>query len=539
MMTRKIVFFGASEGARQAWRRWPSDLSVSFFVDNDPAKWGSTFEGLPVRDPSLLADEPLGSVFIVIASRWYEDIARQLGTWGFSPRLDFADPGEAVGILRASTPDLPASDAVAAVFEDHWFGVDYDQLREHLAHAGIRAIPARLPSELARLDLDIDRDTCRALRVSGVPLFDACFFDVCVALGVTPDRFNPDSASHWNTLVEHMRCAAAAATIIGRWLDWARPDAVVIPQGHLTVCAVYRYLAVLRGIRVIALEFSLDRRLLVWDDVAGIAVNRIPARNYYWRWADLVDPRDARRYVDEYLASIRTVKTDDHRSPNRHWPGAEAGRPVVLYLANVLTDSSVLFNSRVGSQVDAIRAVARWAVEHGCTFVLKIHPRERPGSPVMRRAFPPAEYSYEGLTIAALQEDVGLWQLLSTSGQCVVDADNRYDTCDLIRRSDVCVTVCSQAGLEALLLGRETVVLGEAYYGGLGFTHDVQSLEQVGPALAAALDPDRRRADEDRIARFFYVFARIYCIERSTVGVASLVRRTLGRERLPVLPATA
>lgn len=538
-MNRQVIFFGASEAGRRALWDWPADLPVAYVVDNDSTKWGTGFCGVPVRAPDVLLTEPFDSTFVVITSRWAHDIARQLANMGFSPDLDFASVEDALQILRRPIVPEPPADATVMVFEDHWFGVDYGGLREALARSGIRSVAARVPPESARADLDLDRDNYRSLRVHGVPLYDACVFDVCVACRVTADRLDPADAGHWRVIEEHMRCAAAAARLVERWLDGVRPDAVVIPQGHVTICAVYRYLAVLRGIRVIALENSLNDRRLVWDDLAGIAVNKIPARNYYWRWSDLVDAATATDYVNGYLSSIKGAKAADHQSPARRWSGAGSTRPVVLYLANVLTDSSVLFSSRVGSQVDAIKAAARWALEHECTFLLKVHPRERPGSPLLRRAFPPAEFSYEGLTVQALREDQEFWQRLTTSDRCVVDADNRFDTYDLIRQSDVCVTVCSQAGLEALLLGRETVVLGDAYYGGLGFTHDAQNIDQIGTALGAALDPASRLAAPARVAKFFYIFAQLYCVEKSTAGVASLIRRAFGRERLPVLPVSA
>jgi hypothetical protein len=213
----------------------------------------------------------------------------------------------------------------------------------------------------------IDRESYRTVRYCGVPLYDASVFDTCVTLRVTPDRLDPSDPTHWQSIDEHMRCAAAAATVVSKALDRVRPDAIVIPQGHITLGAVYRYLAVLRGIRVLALENSFNSARMVWDDLAGIAVNKIPARNYYWRWADLVDADAAAAHVRAYLSSVKEGKRDDHRSPQTQWSGSTTPGRTVLYLANVLTDSSILFNSRVGSQVEAIKATARWALANDCT----------------------------------------------------------------------------------------------------------------------------------------------------------------------------
>ncbi len=539
-MMQTIVFFGASERGRQVLRTWPSDWPVAYFVDNDPSKWGTVVDGIPVRDPRVVESATPGSVFVVITSLWSAAIAEQLDRMGLVAGCSYTTFDGDVGVLRRQRPiDAARGDLVAMVVEDHWFGVDYDRLRELCADAGIRYVPARMARHRANAPVMFDASTYRSMTRHGVPLFDACLLDVCVACGVTLDRLDPSNPAHWSVIVDHMQCAAALADAAHGALDDARPDAVVIPLGYTTIASVYRYLAVLRGIRVLALENSFNNARLVWDDLAGIAVNRIPARNYYWRWSDLVGVDVAAAHVRAYLSSVKADKRDDHRSPQTPWTGAAVPGRIVLYLANVLTDSSVLFNSRVGSQVNAIKAAARWALDHDCTFVLKIHPRERPGSPVLQRPLPPAVYSYEGQTVQALREDAAFWTRLTSSDRCVIDMDNRFDTYGLIRRSDVCVTVCSQSGLEALMMGKEAVLLGDAYYGGLGFTHDVHQIDQLGPALHAALSPAGRRADPVKVAKFFYIFDQVYCAEKSTGGVADLIRRTLGRARLPVLPATA
>jgi hypothetical protein len=67
----------------------------------------------------------------------------------------------------------------------------------------------------------------------------------------------------------------------------------------------------------------------------------------------------------------------------------------------------------------------------------------------------------------------------------------------------------------------------------------VHHLDQIGAALHTALTPEGRRAAPSTVAKFFYIFDQLYCIEKSTDGVADLIRRTLGRARLPVLPQTA
>jgi hypothetical protein len=518
METTRIVFFGASGLGERTLAEWPDRLGpVSHFVDNDRRTWGQVRGGLPVRSPETLRTEDPDRLFVVVTSVHYDQIAAQLEAFGLVEGEDFASPQQALNhwALSAGAGQEPGagSTLTALVVPVSWFGLDYRALRDACAERGARCVFAPPARKDRRVELSLTPADYRDRRRGGVPIFAACVYDICVSLGVTIERLDAANPRHWAAITEQMERCAAAIDAAGRVLDRSAADVVVIPQGHTTVAAVHRYLAILRGLRVVALENSLNATKLVWDDLAGVAVNKIQARNHYWRWADLVDPAAADAHVRWYLSSIKTLKQAQHQSPSSEWAGRRRAGRTVLYLANVLTDASVMFNSRVGSQVDAIAATAEWALDHACTFILKLHPRERPGHAPL----------YEGLTLNALRENRRLWDRLSASGDVVIDADNAYDTYALIRDSDVCVTICSQAGLEALMMGKETVLLGDAYYGGLGFTHEVHGLSQLGPALDQALQPAGRRRDPGAVAKFFYVLDRLYCIDKSESGVAGLL----------------
>jgi len=521
-----VVIFGASVFGRQLIALWPEGLrAVSAIVDNDPAKWGTVVENVVVQAPETLRQADPNDLVVVVASQYYDEIARQLIGMGFSEGVHFIratdihDHWALGGAASGGRPRGP----LTLVVKCEWFDIAWRPFNELCRQADLRL--AFAPAAEGRADLTLTKEGYATLRRHGVPLMAACTYDICVSLRVPIERLDPSLPDHWAAIVEHLRHAAAIVDVAVQALDRTRPAVVVIPQGYTKVAAVYRYLAVLRGIRVVALENSLNRHRLMWDDVAGLAVNRVVARNYFWRWSDLIDGGEAAAHVAWYLSSIKTLKQSQHESPDRAWSRPSDIGPMVLFLANVLTDSSVMFNSRVGSQVDAIKAAARWTLAEGHTFVLKVHPRERPGHCA----------PYEGLTVRALHDDQDFWRLASESSRFVIDSDNSFDTYDLIRQSSVCVTVCSQAGLEALMMGKETVVLGDAYYGGLGFTHDVQDRTQIGSAIAAALSASGRRLDPDRVARFFYVLDRLYCVEKSERGLCDVILRTLGRAPLATI----
>lgn len=530
-----IVFFGASELGQRTLAAWPQDCPpVSYFVDNDARKWGRTVAAVPILAPETLRQED--RVFIVVTSVHYDEIAQQLEDMGFVEGEHFSPPQQALHQLPLSPgPEAlleTRSDSTAIVAPINWVGwfqLDVQAVLTACAERGTRCILPPRPRRDRRVSLSLERSRFREVRRAGVPLYIASVYDICVTLGVTIERLDPANSAHWNAITDHMERCAAWVEVARRELDRAKPDAVLIPQGHYMVAAIYRYLAILRGLRVVAVENSLNGRRLMWDDISGVAVNKVAVRNHYWRWADLIDAGAAEAHVEWYLSSIKSLKQAQHQSPASAWTGPRRSGRTVLYLANVLTDSSVMFNSRVGSQTEAIKATARWALENDCTFVLKIHPRERPGHDKL----------FDGLTLNALQEDEAFWAL-TDSADCVIDHDNRYDTYGLIRQADACVTVCSQAGLEALMMGKETVLLGDAYYGGLGFTHEVHDTAGIPSAVKAALDRTPARVDAPRVAAFFYVLDRLYCVEKSAAGLAGLLDPHGERYLpLPVIDAAA
>jgi GT2 family glycosyltransferase len=79
-----IVIFGAGEAGRRALGRLPADLTAIGFCDNDPVKWNTRLEGLPVVAPSVLGRLPFSK--IVIASQYHPQIAAQLLKSGISPQ---------------------------------------------------------------------------------------------------------------------------------------------------------------------------------------------------------------------------------------------------------------------------------------------------------------------------------------------------------------------------------------------------------------------------------------------------------------------
>ena len=171
-----------------------------------------------------------------------------------------------------------------------------------------------------------------------------------------------------------------------------------------------------------------------------------------------------------------------------------------------------------------IRTVAEFAEREGPTLVVKLHPKEATGES-------PPGFPYRRLSERQMKADPALAALM-TRGAFVLDADNVLDTDQLSAGADACVAVNSQAGLEALVRGTEVVLCGNAFYGGLGFTHEAEDPGSLEVALTRALDGNSRRNVGAEAKRFFVTYLEGLC-QPKTVGIMGALCATPGAEASP------
>jgi len=94
LKTRKIVLFGIGHVGKQLLDRLMQlKAKVSYIVDNDPGKWNTFYLDIPIYVPDRLRDEDKQSVFVFIASMYYEEIGKQLEQMGFVQNLHFCAYG--------------------------------------------------------------------------------------------------------------------------------------------------------------------------------------------------------------------------------------------------------------------------------------------------------------------------------------------------------------------------------------------------------------------------------------------------------------
>lgn len=92
-----VVLFGAGDYARVVMRSWLSKMPrVRCMVDSNPAKWGTTWCGLPVLRPDELSGA-LGTSLVVVAAMDTSGIEASLQSIGIAPL--FAEHDGSVGFL--------------------------------------------------------------------------------------------------------------------------------------------------------------------------------------------------------------------------------------------------------------------------------------------------------------------------------------------------------------------------------------------------------------------------------------------------------
>lgn len=401
-----------------------------------------------------------------------------------------------------------------------WFGLHLPQL---LSEAHARGVFVTLLDETTQpnpVEI-VDADNIRTLAHHGVNLWQVSRYRLALELRKTPAQFDANNPSDLAALRSFYGHAVELVDKARAHLDRFQPDTIVVAQGYDVLSAVLRHLAILRGIRVVSLENTFRRDRLLWDDTSGISVNLNLAKNHYWRLRDFISEDTARQTAAAYLAGIKTAKSGEHASPSAPLSADSSADnlPTITYLAQVGTDSSVLFGlRRFQSQLDVIVALAAYAARRSARLLVKLHPKENP-------AFNDAMPWVRGLTAEGLSRREDFAASREQLGdRLVLDADNRYDTYDLIRRADVCVTINSQAGLEAALHDKEVVLCGDAFYGGLGFTHEADDSDALAFHLDRVLDGKLRLNTGGAARVFFHIYTEHYCLPKTEQSVLALLQ---------------
>lgn len=394
-----------------------------------------------------------------------------------------------------------------------WLGLKARPFRRALLRKGI------LPRDLG----DRSRTHVGSSGLSNDELCQLALYPACIEAEATPRELR--ELDEGEALREKwVRELEAQGAALAGLFDEYSPTEVALVQGYESRNALARLIALKRGLRVIAVENTALKDRLLWDDHSAITTNRNLAANYFWRHINSTDAREAKRYCEALIGRTKSSKSEEHASPEEQLEIGGSGRPVVLFLGQVYTDSSILYGiGRWGSPVRVMKELMRLAKRGDFTLVVKLHPKEMQGNA------PITHHPYNQLTYRRLMEDPEVGEWVGDRDRIRIDHENRYDTYGLIRLADAVVTVNSQAGLESAIRDRPVVLCGHAFYGGLGFTHGAPEPHLLEPQMnhVLGIDPAHRREETDLARRFTRIFFEDYCLAKTEAVVAEAFARRL------------
>lgn len=230
--------------------------------------------------------------------------------------------------------------------------------------------------------------------------------------------------------------------------------------------------------RVMVIESTFTGNDFIFEEMYHPVANNLGVQNATLRVArrdpaleepDLYD-REAIKARNKVLSAKNKNVTQPPSAALPMFPNADARQ--VLIVGQVANDFSLIEDGfpYVGSIAvyrDMLREILD-RTDHNIIF--KAHPWEH------KKA-----HLETAKTFDALAEYVGGLTAEERARVLIVEDVNLSD---LIDDSDYFVTLCSQAGIEAALLGMRPFILGRAFYSGAGFTVDCPDIGALADALS-------------------------------------------------------
>jgi hypothetical protein len=418
--------------------------------------------------------------------------------------------------INAAKSRLPFVKIFIIADSNNWISVDYKRIASRSLFSKsmviCRPFVTKAPPQAYRLEKDF-----KNAEYKGHNLYRLAIYNICVELEVLPARIDDKSEQHRAVIAKWFALCADCIDFFEPLVLRLRPEKVLISQGHNFDAAVVRALSCKYGFGLLALENTFNKNKIVWENISGITVNKNLAKNFYWKYRDFVSERTAAEYVKEYLEQIKELKVGEHQTPCATI--SKSDKKTVLFIGQVYTDSSVLFGiNDFPCPVAIIEQLVDYCLANGYHLIVKLHPKEALGNDILDRP-------YDNLTYRKIAEQQGLLEKMASG--CFVLDRGQYDTYSLIDSAEVCVTVNSQAGLEALIKGKDLIVCGQGYYSGLGLSLEALNRQGLLFALDQILTGEGSVFNQADIDKFLYIISEKYFLERSCEMVEWLLTKSL------------
>ena len=273
-------------------------------------------------------------------------------------------------------------------------------------------------------------------------------------------------------------------------------------QGYLIYDAILIDISNQLNINNLTIERTMRSDKLIWDRLYGNTVSGIQAKKSFLKNVNRINEFDCNNSVNTYLSRLELLKRNEHYSPINKFSWNTKKKKKVLFLGQVYTDASLLFNiGNFNNPIDIIIQVLESCLENNYSLILKLHPKEYNGNnPVNNKP-------YDKITYKKICSRI---KNLSTilNDDIIIDHENKYNTYELINQSDLVVTINSQAGLEAAIMDKPILHSSTAFYGGIEIGSEYSNLNE----LKVKLKNDVLNNNSFKAKQFFSFLYDEYCI---------------------------
>lgn len=368
-----------------------------------------------------------------------------------------------------------------------WFSFLPDDLLRRSLDVGqpVFRVRAPEPGNLRPKSVSIDTE------YRGISLRTLCEYELCVAFDCMPAEL--DNYAEHSQLIETIGKGKELVDWSNAVLDYFAPTRVAYPQGYVLPAAALRLVAQQRGLSLLALENTFRKDRFCWDDQSGITLaTPVPMQMF-----ESNHESGDTAYFATYQQEARSLKSAEHSTGRQsNLPQIDARK--VLFIGQVNSDSSVLFHIAPGfsSQMDVVSCVADFVQgTPGTAMMLKVHPKEVHGTNPL--GLPYSLYRYNAFKERYAKHE---------NQRIFIDELASIDILNAIAWADICVTINSQAGLEAAAMGKPVILCGDAHYDRLQSV----AVARNGEDLRAALVQTAPRTETTEAQAFFKFYCENY-----------------------------
>jgi hypothetical protein len=284
---------------------------------------------------------------------------------------------------------------------------------------------------------------------------------------------------------------------LSRLFDCSQPEVVVMNCGHVMWYGIANALLHERGTRVVTFdETNIAVTHLSWNFDDGH-----PCVDYVWdeQWArvadvPLTDAQDGaiRALLDERTRLFLYEPASTYESAPE-LEGLEQFSAVYALFTNVPWDATIVGKDIVfPSMQDWVESAVRIAEAHrDVALIIRVHPAEAGVYGMISRERVAARLAEK---YPQLPDNVFL-----------IDAERKVNSYALIERCDGVLAYCSNVGLEALLMGKATIVSGAAHYRDKGLSRDIRTTEEFASEFGAWCNSKPAAPDSERARRYAYL----------------------------------